>query len=44
MHVASQEVEIRRIVVQSQSRQIVQRLYLKKIHYKTRADGVAQKA
>jgi hypothetical protein len=37
-----QEVEIRRISVQSQLRQIVPRPYLEKTQHKNRAGGVAQ--
>jgi hypothetical protein len=37
-----QEAEIRRILVQSQPRQIFHKTYLKKTHHKKRTGGVAQ--
>jgi hypothetical protein len=39
---ATQEAEIRRIVVRSQTGQIVQRLYLIKTHHRKRAGEMAQ--
>jgi hypothetical protein len=39
---ATQETEIRRIVVQSQPRQIVLKILFRKTHHKKRADGVVQ--
>jgi hypothetical protein len=39
---ATQEAEIRKTVVQSQTRQIVQETLCQKTHYKKRAGGMAQ--
>jgi hypothetical protein len=39
---ATQEAEIRRIMVQKQPRQIVLKIYLENTHHKNRAGGVAQ--
>jgi hypothetical protein len=39
---ATQEAEIRRIMVRSQPGQIVQETYLEKAHHKNRAGGVTQ--
>jgi hypothetical protein len=39
---ATQDVEIRRIVVRNQNGQIVLRPYLEKTYHKNRAGGVAQ--
>jgi hypothetical protein len=38
----TQEAEIRKILVQSQPRQIVHKTLSQKTHHKNRADGVAQ--